>query len=113
MPVGSTDVPGLNPNGEVAPRAGVVAIAPTCAVAGLQTSSAGRIAAINENLIGILRLKTAPPRRTPASIGFEMISLDARLSDIGQSPSGGSCSFKKISSSRCSSFCPAPRCSWL
>jgi hypothetical protein len=113
MPVGSTDVPGLNPNGEVAPRAGVVAIAPTCAVAGLQTSSAGRIAAINENLIGILRLKTAPPRRTPASIGFEMISLDARLSDIGQSPSGGSCSFEKISSGRCSISCPTPRCSWL
>jgi hypothetical protein len=113
MPVGSTDVPGLNPNGEVAPRAGVVAIAPTCAMASLQANSAGRTAAISENLIGILRLKTALPRRTPASIGFEMISLDARLSDIGQSPSGGSCSFEKISSGRCSSSCPASRCGRL
>jgi hypothetical protein len=113
MPVGSTDVPGPNPNGEVAPRAGVVAIAPTCAMASLQANSAGRTAAISENLIGILRLKTALPRRTPASIGFEMISLDARLSDIGQSPSGGSCSFEKISSGRCSISCPTPRCSWL
>jgi hypothetical protein len=60
IPVGPTDVPGLAPSGEVAPRVGVVAIAPTCAMAPLQTKSAGRIAAINENLTDILRLK---PRR--------------------------------------------------
>jgi hypothetical protein len=71
------------------------AIPLTCAVAALQTTSAGRIAAINENLIGILRLKTAPPRRTPASIGFEMISLDARLSDIDQSPMAAHAASKK------------------
>jgi hypothetical protein len=114
MPVWDTAEPVPKPSGEVAPIVGVgLAMPLTCAVAALQTTSAGRIAAINENLIVILRLKTAPPPRTPASIGFEMISLDARLSDIGQSPSGGSCSFEKISSGRCSSSCLAPRCSWL
>jgi hypothetical protein len=85
MPVGSTEVPGLNPNGEVAPREGVVAIAPTCAMASLQANSAGRTAAISENRVGILRLRTAPPRRTPASIGLATISLGVKLSDIGQS----------------------------
>jgi hypothetical protein len=85
MPVGSTEVPGLNPNGEVAPREGVVAIAPTCAMASLQANSAGRTAAISENRVGILRLRTAPPRRTPASIGLATISFGVKLSDIGQS----------------------------
>src|SRR5712675_94076 len=106
MPVWDTAEPVPKPSGEVVPIVGVgLAMPLTCAVAALQTTSAGRIAPINENLIVILRLKTAPPRRNPASIGFEMISLDARLSDIGQSPSGGSCSFEKISSGRCSSSC--------
>jgi len=96
IPVGETDEPVPKPSGEVAPIVGVGAAIPlTCAVAVLQTTSAGRIAAINENLIGILRLKTAPPRRTPASIGFEMISLDARLSDIGQSPMAAHAASKK------------------
>ncbi len=96
IPVGETDEPVPKPSGEVAPIVGVGAAIPlTCAMAPLQTKSAGRTAAISENLIGILRLKTASPRRTPASIGFGMISLDTRLSDIGQSPSGGSCSFEK------------------
>jgi hypothetical protein len=104
MPVGDTVEPVPKPSGEVASIVGVGAAMPlTCAMAPLQTKSAGRTAAISENLIGILRLKTAPPRRTPASIGFEMISLDARLSDIGQSPSGGSCRIEKISSGRCPS----------
>jgi len=87
IPVGETDEPVPKPSGEVAPIVGVGAAIPlTCAMAPLQTKSAGRTAAISENLIGILRLKTASPRRTPASIGFGMISLDTRLSDIGQSP---------------------------
>src|SRR6195256_2152193 len=87
IPVGETDEPVPKPSGEGAPIVGVGAAIPlTCAMAPLQTKSAGRIAAINENFIGILRLKTASPRRTPASIGFGMISLDTRLSDIGQSP---------------------------
>ncbi len=79
IPVGETDEPIPKPSGEVAPIVGVGAAIPlTCAIAPLQTKSAGRTAAISENLIGILRLKTASPRRTPAPIGFEMISLDAR-----------------------------------
>jgi hypothetical protein len=114
MPVWDTAEPVPMPSGEVAPIVGVgLAMPLTCAVAALQTTSAGRTAAINENLIGILRLKTAPPRRTPTSIGFAMISLGARLSDIGRSPSGGVCSFGKLSSGRCSISCPTPRCSWL
>jgi hypothetical protein len=96
MPVWDTAEPVPKPSGEVAPIVGVgLAMPLTCAVAALQTTSAGRIAAINENLIAILRLKTAPPRRTPASIGFEMISLDARLSDIGQSPVAAHAASKK------------------
>jgi hypothetical protein len=114
IPVGDTVEPVPKLSGEVAPIVGVGAAIPlTCAMTPLQTTSAGRIAAINENRIGILRLKTAPPRRTPASIGFAAISLGARLSDIGRSPSGGACSFGKLSSGRCSISCPTPRCSWL
>jgi hypothetical protein len=51
IPVGETVV--AMPSGEVAVRVGVgVAIPLTCAIATLQTTSAGRIAAINENLTG-------------------------------------------------------------
>jgi hypothetical protein len=82
IPVGSTDVPGLTPSGEVVPRVGVVAIAPTWAIAPLQAKSAGSTAAINENLIDILRLRTAPSRRAPMSISFTTVSLGAKLSDI-------------------------------
>ena len=74
------------PSGEVAPiiSAGAV-VSSTCAMAALPTRSAGRTAAINTNLIGILRLKAVPVRRAPASIGFATILPSARLSDIGQS----------------------------
>jgi hypothetical protein len=51
-------------------------------MAALQTKSAGRTAAINEDLIGILRLKAASPRRAPISVGFATISLGSRLWDI-------------------------------
>jgi hypothetical protein len=70
IPVGETDEPDVTPSGEVAPRVGVVAIAPTCAMAPLQANSAGRTAAINENLIGILRLQTASPRQATMLISF-------------------------------------------
>jgi hypothetical protein len=87
MPVGDTVEPVPKPSGEVASIVGVgVAMPLTCAMAALQATSAGRIAAINENLIGILRLKTPPPRRTSTSISFATVSIGARLSDIGQSP---------------------------
>jgi hypothetical protein len=54
MPVGETGEPVVAiPSGDVAPRVGVgVAIPLTCAVAALQTKSAARIAAIDENLTG-------------------------------------------------------------
>jgi hypothetical protein len=53
IPVGETDDPVPRPSGEVAPRVGVgVAIPLTCAIAGLQTKSAARIAAIGDNLTG-------------------------------------------------------------
>jgi len=72
MPVGGTDEPTPMPSGEVALRVGVgLAIPLTCAMATLQAKSAGRAAAINENLTCILR--------------FAAIAPDARLSDIGQS----------------------------
>jgi hypothetical protein len=53
MPVGETAEPVPIPSGEVAPRVGVgVAIPLTCAMATLQTTRAGKIAAINDNLVG-------------------------------------------------------------
>jgi hypothetical protein len=54
IPVGDTGEPVVAmPSGEVAARDGVgLAIPLTCAMATLQTTSAGRIAAINDNLTG-------------------------------------------------------------
>jgi hypothetical protein len=54
MPVGETDEPvAAMPSGEVAPTVGVgLTMALTCAIAALQAKSAGRIAAISDNLIG-------------------------------------------------------------
>jgi hypothetical protein len=54
IPVGETGEPVVAmPSGEVAARDGVgLAIPLTCAMATLQTTSAGRIAAINDNLTG-------------------------------------------------------------
>jgi len=64
MPVGETVEPVPAPSGEVAPMIGVgLAIPLICAMAPLQTISAGRIAAIHDNLIGNLPLKPALPRR--------------------------------------------------
>jgi hypothetical protein len=93
IPVGEP----ATPSGEVAPIVGVGVTVPsncpsTCAMATLPTNSAGsRTAASNENLVGVLRLRTASPRRVAAamSIGFATISPGARLSNIGQSLSGG------------------------
>ncbi len=89
MPVWETDEPAPMPSGEVAPMVGVGLASPlTCAMATLQTTSAGRAATINENLTGVLRLPTALPQRAPISVRFVTIPLGARLSDIGQSLSG-------------------------
>jgi hypothetical protein len=66
MPVGETVEPVPVPSGEVAPMVGVgLAIPLTCAMAVLQTTSAGRTAAVHNNLIGNLPLKPALPRREP------------------------------------------------
>jgi hypothetical protein len=88
MPVWETAEPVATPSGEVAPMVGVGAAIPvTCARASLQTKSAATAAAINANL-GLLRLRTALPRRAPVSISFMMTSLGVKLSDIGQSLCG-------------------------
>jgi hypothetical protein len=63
MPVWETAEPVPMPSGEVAPMVGVgLAIPLTCARATLQPSSAGRTAAINDNLIVNLLLKPAMRR---------------------------------------------------
>jgi hypothetical protein len=59
IPVGELAELVAMPSGEVSPIVGVGVAVPTCAMATLQTKSAGRTAAINENLIGVLRLQTA------------------------------------------------------
>jgi hypothetical protein len=87
MPVGETVEPVPIPSGEVAPTVGVgVAVPPTCAMATLQTKSAGMTAATNENLIGVLHMPSALPRQAPMSIDFATILLGAKISNIGQSP---------------------------
>jgi hypothetical protein len=76
IPVGETVEPVAVPRGEVAPIVGVgVAVPLTCATATLQTKSAGRTAATNETLIGIL--------------GFAKVLVGVRRSDISHSLSGG------------------------
>ena len=85
MPVGDTVEPVPRPSGEVAPIVGVgAAIPPTCAMATLQTKSAGRTTAIDEIRIGIPRSKAASMRPAPGSIDFTTILLGARLSDTAQ-----------------------------
>jgi hypothetical protein len=65
IPVGE---PAAMPSGDVALIVGVGVTVPsncpsTCAIATLQTKSAGMAAAIKENLIGIFRFKATSPRR--------------------------------------------------
>lgn len=75
IPVGETVEPVVMPSGEVAPMLGVgLAIPLTCAMAALQTMSAGRAAAINENFTCFLRFATIAP--------------GARLRDVDQSRTG-------------------------
>jgi hypothetical protein len=84
MPVGETAEPIPIPSGEVASMVGVGLANPvTCAMATLQTKSAGTTAAINESPIGIFRLPSASPQR--ASINLATITLGPGLSDIAQS----------------------------
>jgi hypothetical protein len=93
IPVGEPPDPVATPSGEVAPIIGVGVTVPsncpsTCAMAALQTNSAGRTAAVSKNLVGIFRLPTELPPRAPMSIIFATGSLAVRLSDIGQSLRG-------------------------
>jgi hypothetical protein len=79
MPVGETVDPVSMPSGEVAPIVDVgLAIPPTWAIAALQTKSGERTAAINESLIGVLRLEAASPSRAPTSVSFPTISVASR-----------------------------------
>jgi hypothetical protein len=61
MPVCPTDVPGLNASGEVAPRVGVVGIAPTCAIALLQAKSVESATATNKKPTCALRFPAISP----------------------------------------------------
>jgi hypothetical protein len=77
IPVGE---PAAMPSGEVAPTVGVGVTVPsncpsTCAMAALQTTSAGRTAPNNKNLIGVLRLQTASRRRASISISLRKFRL--------------------------------------
>jgi len=85
MPVWETAEPVPMPSGEVAPMVGVGAAMPvTCAMAALQTTSAGKIAAINDNLIWHPLLKPAfidDPERALAT----SIKTAVRLDVFGQS----------------------------
>jgi hypothetical protein len=85
IPVGPTAEPVPVPNGDVAPMEGVgLAIPLTCAMAALQTTSAGKIAAINDNLIWNPLLKPAfidDPERALAT----SIKAAVRLDVFGQS----------------------------
>jgi hypothetical protein len=79
MPVGETVDPVSIPSGEVAPMVGVgLAIPPTWAIAALQTRSGESTAAINESLIGVLRLETPSPSRAPTSVSIPTIALASR-----------------------------------
>jgi hypothetical protein len=81
MPVGETAELVPIPSGEVASMVGVgLAIPVTCAMAALQTNSAGMIEATNEYLIGGFRFPTALLQR--GSINLATIMLGVRLSDI-------------------------------
>jgi hypothetical protein len=90
MPVGETAEPIPKPSGEVAPMVGVgLAIPVTCAMAALQTKSAGITAATSENRLDVFGLPAALSQCAPVSTGFATIPLGARLSDIAQSLSSG------------------------
>ena len=110
IPVGELAEPIVMPSGEVAPIVGVgVTASSTCAIAALQTISAEKTTAINDNLIVVLLLTPASPNLNPVddperdfamsvrwpascdvaapmSVGFATSSAGAWLSDIGQSP---------------------------
>jgi hypothetical protein len=76
MPVGETGEPVVAiPSGEVAPRVGVgVAIPLTCAIAALQTKSAARIAAVDDNVTGKKALMELLCRSLPTISTLKVLS---------------------------------------
>jgi hypothetical protein len=62
-----------------------LAIPLTCAMATLQTKSAGMTAATSENRIGVLRIPTGLPQPAPMSVSFATIPPGAKISDISHS----------------------------
>jgi hypothetical protein len=131
IPVVPTDPLAPIPSGEVAPSEGTAVSgssgSSTWANAGpahnrhqaVATSSngltkvffeeSGSTAAIAEKLGGVLRSRSALPRRAPMPISFAAISLGARLSSIDQFLRGRACSLGQMSSGGCSISCRAPR----
>ena len=68
IPVGELVEPIVMPSGEVAPIVGVgMTKSPTCAIAALQTISAGKTAAITASLAVVLILKLASPMLEPTN----------------------------------------------
>jgi hypothetical protein len=100
MPAGPTVEPVPMPSGEVAPMTGVgLAIPVTCAMAALQTISAGKTTAVNESLICILHLKASIARNHADRLDGESagpahgLQLNTHLSSLERTPSndtGGS-----------------------
>ncbi len=129
IPVVPTDPLAPIPSGEVAPSEGTAVSgssgSSTWANAGpahnkhqaVATSSnglmkvspeeSGSTAAIGEKLVGVLRSRSALPRRAPMPISFAAISPGASLSNIGQSLRGRACSLGQMSSGSCSTSCRA------
>jgi hypothetical protein len=94
IPVGELVEPIPMPSGEVAPIVGVgVTASATCAIAGLQTISTKKTAAIDDNPAVVLDrdfvLSIGRPAwcavAAPVPIGFAISPAGARLSDIDQS----------------------------
>jgi hypothetical protein len=107
MPVGDTAEFVVVPSGEVAPSVGVgLAVPPTCAMATLLTTNAGRTAAINESLTSAIRLPSALPQRLSVS-GFVKIPFGSRLSYIDSIPPWCKWSLGISGSGRYSNYCRA------
>jgi hypothetical protein len=94
MPAGPTVEPVPMPSGEVAPMTGVgLAIPVTCAMAALQTISAGKTTAINESLICILHLKASIARNHADRLDGESagpahgLQLNTHLCSLERTPS--------------------------
>jgi hypothetical protein len=79
IPVGELAEPIVMPSGEVAPIVGVGATeSSTCAIAALQRASAGKSAAINDNLIVVLLLPPASPSLNPVDDPERDLAMSVR-----------------------------------